>query len=223
MPLTAIVGRDQETVALRDLLLRRTARLVTLTGPGGVGKTRLAIEVASALDGGFDTVAFVPLASVGDPELVVATIARAVGLQATEEAAATALQAYPRPRSMLLILDNVEHLLGAGPELVELLGVAPGLTVLVTSRALLRVPGEQVISVPPLTLPDPGPLPPADGLDRFGAVRLFVDRAQAVHPGFVVDDENAGDVVEICRRLDGLPLAIELAAARVRILPPRAR
>ena len=123
---------------------------------------------------------------------------------------------------MLLILDNVEHLLGAGPDLVDLLGAAPGLTVLVTSRALLRVSGEQVVTVPPLALPDPGPPPPASALDRYGAVRLFVDRAQAVHPAFVVDDENAADVVEICRRLDGLPLAIELAAARVTILPPRA-
>ena len=123
---------------------------------------------------------------------------------------------------MLLILDNVEHLLGAGPDLVDLLGAAPGLTVLVTSRALLRVSGEQVVTVPPLALPDPGPPPPASALDRYSAVRLFVDRAQAVHPAFVVDDENAADVMEICRRLDGLPLAIELAAARVTILPPRA-
>jgi predicted ATPase len=222
VPLTAIVGREQETAALRDLLLRRTARLVTLTGPGGVGKTRLAIEVASGLDGGFDSVAFVPLAATGDPGLVVATVARAVGLQSSDETTASALAAYLRPRSMLLILDSLEHLLGAGPELVGLLGAAPGLTVLVTSRALLRVSGEHVVVVPPLTLPGPGRLPSADALDRFGAVRLFVDRARAVRPGFVVDDENAADVVEICRRLDGLPLAIELAAARVTILPPRA-
>ena len=182
MPLTAIVGREREAAALRGLLLRPSARLVTLTGPGGVGKTRLAIAVASDLEAGFDSVAFVPLASVGDPE----------------------------------------HLLGAGPDLVELLGAAPGLTVLVTSRALLRVSGEHVFTVPPLTLPDPGPLPPASALDRYSAVRLFADRAQAVRPAFVVDDGNAADVVEICRRLDGLPLAIELAAARVTILPPRA-
>jgi predicted ATPase len=222
VPLTAIVGREREAVALRGLLLRRMARLVTLTGPGGVGKTRLAVEVASELDAGFDTVAFVPLASLGDPDLVVATVARAVGLQSTDETTASALHAYLRPRSMLLILDNVEHLLGAGPDLVDLLGAAPGLTVLVTSRALLRVSGEHVVTVPPLTLPGPGRLPATGALDRFGAVRLFADRAQAVRPGFVVDDENAADVVEICRRLDGLPLAIELAAARVTILPPRA-
>jgi predicted ATPase len=180
VPLTAIVGRERETVALRDLLLRRTARLVTLTGPGGVGKTRLAIEVASGLDSGFDTVAFVPLAPVGDPDLVVATVARAVGLQSSDETTAAALHAYLRPRSTLLILDNVEHLLGAGPELVGLLGAAPGLTVLVTSRALLRVSGEHVVMVPPLTLPGPGRLPPASALDRVGAVRLFADRARAV-------------------------------------------
>ena len=218
VPLTTIVGREREAAALGGLLLRPTARLVTLTGPGGVGKTRLAIEAASDLDAGFDTVAFVPLASVGGPELVVATIARAVGLQSTDETTPTALTAYLRARTMLLILDNFEHLLGAGPDLVDLLSAAPGLTVLVTTRALLRVSGEHVVTVPPLTLPDPGPPPPASALDRYGAVRLFVDRAQAVRPGFVVDGENAADVVEICRRLDGLPLAIELAAARVTIL-----
>jgi predicted ATPase len=222
VPLTAIVGRERDAAALRDLLLGPTARLVTLTGPGGVGKTRLAIEVASELDAGFDTVAFVPLAPVADPELVVATIARAVGLQSTDEATATALAAYLRPRTMLLILDSMEHLLEAGPRLVELLGAAPGLTVLVTSRALLRVSGEQVVTVPALALPDPGPPPPASALDGYGAVRLFVGRARAVLPSFVVDDDNAADVVEVCRRLDGLPLAIELAAARVTILPPRA-
>jgi predicted ATPase len=117
-----------------------------------VGKTRLAIEVASALDAGFDSVAFVPLAPVGDPDLVLATVARAVGLQSTDETTASALHAYLRPRSMLLILDSVEHLLGAGPSLVGLLGAAPGLTVLVTSRALLRVSGEHVVTVPPLAL-----------------------------------------------------------------------
>jgi non-specific serine/threonine protein kinase len=222
VPLTAIVGREREAAAVRDLLSGGAARLVTLTGPGGVGKTRLAIEVASTLDTGFDTVAFVPLAPVGNAGLVAATIAQAVGLEVSDETAAGAVAAHLRTGTTLLILDNVEHLPAAGPLLVELLGATPGLTVLATSRASLRVSGEQLFPVPPLTLPDPGPLPPAAILDRFGAVRLFLDRARAVRPAFAVDDQNAGDVVAICRRLDGLPLAIELAAARVGIFPPHA-
>ena len=220
MPLTPIVGREREAAALRELLSGRAARLVTLTGPGGVGKTRLAVEVASTLQAAFDTVAFVPLAAVGDVGLVAGTIAQAVGLEASDETGAGALTAHLRTGTTLLILDNVEHLPAAGPLLVELLGAAPGLTVLATSRASLRVSGEQRFPVPPLTLPGPGPLPPAATLDRFGAVRLFVDRARTARPAFAVDDHNAGDVVEICRRLDGLPLAIELAAPRVTILPP---
>jgi predicted ATPase len=187
-----------------------------------VGKTRLAIEAAATLDAGFDTVAFVPLAPVGDAGLVAATIARAVGLEVGDETASSALAAHLRTGTTLLILDNVEHLPAAGPLLVELLGATPGLTLLVTSRALLRVSGEQVVPVPPLALPDPGPLPPAASLDRFGAVRLFLDRARAVRPDFVVDDQSLGEVVAICRRLDGLPLAIELAAARINSFPPRA-
>jgi predicted ATPase/DNA-binding CsgD family transcriptional regulator len=222
VPLTAIVGREREAAALRNLLSGRAARLVTLTGPGGVGKTRLAVEVASTLEVGFDTVAFVPLAPVGDAGLLAVTIAQTVGLEVSDETATSALTAYMRTGTLLLILDSVEHLPAAGPLLVELLGAAPGLTVLATSRASLRVSGEQLFPVPPLTLPDPGPLPPVAILNRFGAVRLFVDRARAVRPGFVVDDQNAGEVVEICRRLDGLPLAIELAAARASIFPPRA-
>jgi len=167
-------------------------------------------------------VAFVPLAPVGDAGLVAGTIAQAVGLEASDETAAGALTAHLRTGTTLLILDNVEHLPAAGPLLVELLGAAPGLTVLATSRASLRVSGEQRFPVPPLTLPGPGPLPPAATLDRFGAVRLFVDRARAARPAFAVDDHNAGDVVEICRRLDGLPLDIELAAPQVIIFPPHA-
>ena len=222
MPLTTLVGREQEALSLRALLFRRGLRLVTLTGPGGVGKTRLALAVASGIDTGFDTVAFVPLASVRDPDLVMVTIARAVGVQSTDETASVAVRGFLQSRTMLLILDNFEHLLNARPALAELLGGAPGVTMLVTSRALLRISGEHVMTVRPLTIPGLGALPSVDTLSRFSAVQLFVERAQAVRPDFAIDDENASDVVEICRRLDGLPLAIELASARVTVLPPHA-
>ncbi len=221
-PLTGVIGREQNAVVLRELLLRPGVRLITLTGPGGVGKTRLAIEVASALDTGFESAAFVALATIRDPALVPVTIARAVGLQVADEAAAAALRAYLQDRSMLLVFDNVEHLLDTGPALVDLLHAAPGVTMLVTSRAVLRVTGEYVMPVPPLAMPGPDPLPPVAELERFSAIRLFVERAQAVRHGFALDQDNAVDVVEVCRRLDGLPLALELAAARVRIFPPAA-
>ena len=224
VPLTRLVGRSRESAGLQALLQGAAARLVTLTGPGGVGKTRLALDVASNVGGrpSFDTVGFVPLAAVRDPDLVPVTIARALGITASDEATASELKAFLERRTMLLILDNLEHLLDAGPGLVDLLGAHPGLTILVTSRALLRVSGEHVVTVPPLDLPGPGPLPPAHQLVRFGAVQLFVDRSAAISPGFAADEGNAADVVEVCRRLDGLPLAIELAAARVPVLPPAA-
>ena len=222
VPLTTLVGREQDTQSLRALLVRRELRLVTLTGPGGVGKSRLAIAVASVIDSGFETVAFVPLASVRDSDLVMATIARAVGLRTAEVPTPDVLGRFLQSRTMLLILDNLEHLLNARSELAELLSSAPGVTMLVTSRALLRISGEQVVTVRPLTFPGPSSLPSVDTLSQFGAVQLFVERAHAVRPELAIDDENVSDVVEICRRLDGLPLAIELAAARVTVLPPHA-
>jgi non-specific serine/threonine protein kinase len=222
VPLTTLIGREREVTTLRTLLVRPAVRLVTLTGPGGVGKTRLAVEVASELGADFDTLAFVPLAAVRDPDLLWVTVVRALDLQAPDETARDAVPAYLQERTTLLILDNLEHLLAVGTALVDLLRAAPGLTLLVTSRALLRVSGEQVVTVPPLALPDPGVLPAASALPEFGAVRLFVERAQAVRSAFTVDDGNAADVVEICRRLDGVPLAIELAAARITVLPPKA-
>jgi len=221
-PLTTLIGREREVAHVQTLLCRPAVRLVTLTGPGGVGKTRLAMAVASGLDADFDVVAFVALAAIHDPDLLWVTVLRILGLQSSDDTAAEAVRAHLQDRTTLLILDNVEHLLQVGPALVDLLRVAPGLTLLITSRALLRVSGEQVVVVPPLAVPGPGVRPPAVALHEFGAVRLFVERCQAARSDFVVDDENAADVVEICRRLDGLPLAIELAAARVAVLPPRA-
>ena len=220
MPLTDLVGRSQESAGLQALLQGGTVRLVTLTGPGGVGKTRLALDVASRPGLPFDVVAFVPFAAVRDPDLVPVTITRTLGIGSSDETAASALADYLAPRTMLLILDNLEHLLAAGPGLVDLIGSADGLTVLVTSRALLRVSGEHVVTVPPLSLPEPGSLTPASQLGGYGAVRLFAERGAAIRPDFTVDERNAPDVVQICRRLDGLPLAIELAAARISVLPP---
>jgi predicted ATPase/DNA-binding CsgD family transcriptional regulator len=219
--LTTLIGRDAESAEVGALLLRPEVRLVTLTGPGGVGKSRLGMRVAAEIESGVDTIAFVPLARLRDPRLVTATIAGALGITSPDPEAADALRAYLRPRSVLLLLDNFEHVLDAGTLLADLLTACPRLTALVTSRARLRISGEHVVAVAPLALPGQGPVT-ANGVDRYDAVRLFVERAKAVHPGFVLADDNAGAVVEICRRLDGLPLAIELAAARSALLPPAA-
>jgi predicted ATPase len=219
--LTSLIGRDGQCVEVGSLLLRPAVRLVTLTGPGGVGKSRLGLRVAADLESGVDTIAFVPLAPVRDPGLVAAAIAGTLGVAAPDSQVADALRAHLRPRSMLLVLDNFEHVLDAAPLVAGLLSACPGLTALVTSRARLRISGEHVVAVAPLMLPDVGSAR-ASEVERYAAVRLFVERARAVDPGFVLAEGNAGDVVEICRRLDGLPLAIELAAARCALLPPAA-
>ena len=223
-PLTAFVGRERELAGLRALLARREVRLLTVTGPGGVGKTRLAIEAARDLADGFAADArFVPLAPLGSPDLVLPTIARTLGIgeshqggilrDLTEQLASTEL---------LLVLDNVEHLLAVGPDLVLLLAACPALTLLITSRAALRVSGEHEFAVQPLPLPVERGTWTFDQIAASDAVRLFVDRAEAVQAGFRLTPANAWDAAEICRRLDGLPLAIELAAARVKVFPPRA-
>lgn len=220
-PLTRFVGREREIRQVMEAL--RQARLVTLTGPGGTGKTRLALETAAVLaaemPGG---VHFVPLASVAEPDRLVPAVCAALGVPETAAlTAAEALIGFLGDRSSVLVLDNLEQVVEAAPRLVELLARCPGLRVLATSRTLLRVSGERVIPVPPLDLPEPGtPVSVAD-LERYSATTLFLDRARAAAPQLAVTDELAPVVVEICRRLDGLPLAIELAAARVRHFGPK--
>jgi predicted ATPase/DNA-binding CsgD family transcriptional regulator len=217
--LTALVGREREAATVRALVLDRAARLVTLTGPGGVGKTRLAVRVATDLDTGFDQVAFVDFAPVRDADRVPARIAEALAVEESGEPVAALVRALG-PRRLLLVLDNVEHVVAAGPALVEVLAGCPGVALLVTSRSRLRVSGEHVIAVPPLAVPDPAAAP--QELVESEAVRLFVERATAVSPTFALTGETAATVAQICRSLDGLPLAIELAAARMTVLTPQA-
>jgi predicted ATPase/DNA-binding SARP family transcriptional activator len=215
VPATPLVGRRLEVAAVAALL-GDGARLVTLTGPGGTGKTRLAHAVAEELEGGIENGAvFVDLAPVSDPQLLGPTIAAAVGVQDDAE-----LPERLRPLSLLLVLDNVEQLLPAVPLVAELLAQAPGLVVLATSRAPLRLSGEHEYRVPPLALP--APAADFEELAANDAVRLFVQRARAADPAFQLTGASAPSVAAICAQLDGLPLAIELAAARTSVLPPDA-
>jgi predicted ATPase/class 3 adenylate cyclase len=217
--LTSFVGRAREIEGIKEALA--ATRLLTLTGPGGTGKTRLSIQVGMELLGTFEHgVFFVPLASIEDPGLVASTIAHTLSLAEETRPIMETLIEHLRDKELLLILDNFEQITGAGPVVADLLQAAPRLKGMVTSRAVLHVTGEQEYPVPPLQLPDVEHLPPLDVLSQYEAVSLFIQRAKAVHPGFAVTDENAPAVAEICARLDGLPLAIELAAARVRVLAP---
>jgi len=223
VPATPLVGRDQEAAAVRDLVRRESVRLVTLTGPGGVGKTRLAVEVAGHLAPGFaDGARFVELAAVTAAELVAPAIAAGLGLSTSGSRLLTDLESYLRPRRLLLVLDNFEQVTAAAPLVARLLGAGPGLVVLATSRTTLRLGGEHEFPVPTFPVPPAGAVDPVAAARQYPSVSLFVERAQAAAPGFELTGENAAAVAEICRRLDGLPLAIELAAARVKLLPPRA-
>lgn len=223
VPLTPLVGRDRERATLQALLGQDEVRLVTLTGPGGVGKTRLALQVAFDLRENFPGgVTFVPLAPVRDPELVLPTVAASLGAQGGIQTPAERLRAFLSAGKVLLLLDNLEQVLTAAPLIADLLAACPGLTVLATSRAPLRISGERDFPVLPLPSPSLTDLPSLADFARNEAVRLFIQRAQAARPGFVLDEQNAQAVAEICRRVDGLPLGIELAAARVRHLPPEA-
>jgi predicted ATPase len=222
VPATPLVGREQEVAAAEALVGREDVRLVTLTGPGGSGKSRLAVEAAGRLRAAFaDGVRYIELASVRSADLVPGAIAARLGLNTSGSRLRTDLVSYLHKR-LLLVLDNFEQVADAAPLLAELLATAPGLKILVTSRSTLRLSGEHEFPVPPLPVPPASAARDAGTAGQYAAVRLFTARAQAVAPGFKLTRQNAGVVAEICRRLDGLPLAIELAAARVRLLPPQA-
>jgi len=221
---TPLVGRERELEAVQQLLRDPAVRLVTLTGAGGSGKTRLGLELCHKLLGAFGSqVFFVALGSISDPAMVPAAIAETVGIRETGGRPVLGLlKDYLRDReasTVLVLLDNMEHILAASPVVVELIEASRSLKVLVTSRAPLRVYGEHEFPVPPLTLPDLGQMRSLPALEQNPAIALFAQRAQAVKPDFQLTAETAPIVAEICSRVDGLPLAIELAAARVKILP----
>lgn len=221
---TAFIGRAWEVANVRALLNRDDVRLVTLTGTGGAGKTRLALQVASELrvqfsDGAF----FVALAPLTDADRVLPTVAQTLGLrEVMDQPLAQQITNYLQSKRLLLVLDNFEHVLAAAPFVAEFIASAPNIKILVTSRAALRLSGEREFAVPPLSLPDRAHAPPPERLEHYEAVRLFVKRAQAVQSNFAITSANAAAIVDICHRLDGLPLAIELAAARVKLFTPSA-
>ncbi len=221
---TAFIGRERESADLRNILNRDDVRLVTLTGPGGIGKTRLAVQVLDRLSEEYaGTICFVSLSPVSGNDAMTTAIAQALGLREVPgESAHDILKEYVRGlvQPLLLLLDNFEHLLSAAAEIAELLALNPNLKVVITSQALLHIYGEHEFPVPPLATPNRRLSTTPDALSRFPAVALFVERAKAIKHDFTITKENATAIAAICVRLDGLPLAIELAASRIKLLPP---
>ena len=223
LPLTPLVGRHEEVASVNTLLQRPEVRLLTLTGTGGIGKTRLALRVAAEIGAGFrNGVVFVSLAVLQDATLVIPTIIQSLGLKEAEgRSSFDLLYMALRDRQQLLVLDNFERLIQAAPRLVELLARCPQVKMLVTSRAVLQVQGEYEFQVPPLALPDSEHMPAHESLAEYASVALFLQRAQAIAPDFRLSESNATTIAKICCRLDGLPLALELAAARIKLLSPQ--
>ena len=220
---TPLIGREHDVANACALLHRAEVRLVTLTGAGGIGKTRLGIEIAHCQLGTFaDGVCFVPLAPISDPILVVAAIAQALEIkEVREQPFLDLLKVFLQGKHLLLILDNFEQVVTAAPLLSELLATCPRLKILVTSRAVLHIQGEHEFPVPPLALPDLTRLPAGKDLAQYPAVALFLQRARAIKPDLAITEAGLRAIAEICARLDGLPLAIELAAVRIKLLPPQ--
>ena len=223
MPSAPLVGREAEVDAALALLTNPDVRLLTLSGPGGVGKTRLALHIARSIDLDTPTLTwFIPLASVRDPVKVVPTIATCLGIRNSRQLSPSAEVARLLGDSdALLVLDNMEQVIDSAPEIADLLSGLPNTKLLVTSREPLRISGEYVLPVPCLSVPDASRRLSATEIAELSAVKLFVARATAAVPGFTLDDDAATAVAAICRRLDGLPLAIELAATWVRTFPPQ--